>query len=733
MSEQDSGRALATLEKRVAELEAREDELLRVEAELRASRERFELAVRGSRDGIWDWDVRSNAVYYSPRFHELLGLAPGDLDGTIEAWEGRIHEADRDAARSALRDALEHGTPYRTQFRLATKRGGDRWFLARGECLRDAGGRPLRIAGSITDITQYREAEEAFRRSQTVYSRLFDTTRDGLMVTAADGEIVDANPALLRLLGYSLEELRQLPRHALTPAEWESRDQRAVAQSMARGYADQYEKEYLRADGTRLPVEIRVWSVRNEDSESIQLFAAVRDLSERKLAEQRIRRLAFFDALTGLPNRQLFQSRLEEAIDVARGAGLLVAVLFIDLDRFKQVNDSLGHTAGDRLLAAVARRFGEAVRREDLIGRPGDGDDGFSVSRLGGDEFTVVLSVEEREHAAAVARRLQQMLREPFRVDYHEVFLAASIGIAMFPDDGEDAETLTRNADTAMYHAKESGRGIHLFYSDSMNVSGLRKLELEASLRRSLEEGGLRVNFQAQIDAASGHVSGCEALLRWDPPDSEPVAPAEFIPIAEETGLIVPLGEWVLRESCRLVRSWEDAGLEPIPLSVNVSARQFRTNAFPELIESVLAETGLAPERLEIEITESVFLVDGEAVTQLFQRVQDLGVKIALDDFGTGYSALNYLRRFPIDRVKIDQSFVRELTSEGPTRALIEAIISMAHSLGMTVIAEGVELPEQAEILRESGCDGLQGYLFGRPMPPEEFERLLRRCGESKG
>jgi len=731
MSEPDSGRALAALEKRVAELETREDELLRAEAELRDSRERFALAVRGSRDGIWDWDLRSNTVYYSPRFAELLGLGDDELDATMEAWENRLHESDRETTRSALRDHLEHGTPYRAQFRLETKLGGYRWFLARGECLRSAAGEPIRMAGSITDITQYREAEEAFRRSQTVYSRLFETTRDGLLVTALDGQVEDANPALLRLLGYSLEELRRLHGPALTPAEWESRDRRAIQQSVARGYADQYEKEYLRADGTRLPVEIRMWSVREESGGPVQLFAAVRDVSERKLAEQRIRRLAFFDALTGLPNRQLFQSRLEEAIDIARGEGLLVAVLFIDLDRFKQVNDSLGHTAGDRLLAAVARRFGEAVRREDLIGRPGDQADAFSVSRLGGDEFTVVLSVEEREHAAAVARRLQLMLREPFRVDYHEVFIAASIGIAIFPEDGEDAETLTRNADTAMYHAKERGRGIYLFYSDSMNVSSLRKLELEALLRRSLEEGGLRVNFQAQHDAQTGRVSGCEALLRWDPPDSGPVAPAEFIPIAEETGLIVPLGEWVLRESCRLVKSWDAAGLDPIPLSVNVSARQFRTDTFPELVESILRETGLAPERLELEITESVFLVDGEAVAQLFQRVQDLGVKIALDDFGTGYSALNYLRRFPIDRVKIDQSFVRELTTTGPARALIDAIISMAHSLGMTVVAEGVELPEQVEILRETGCDDLQGYLFGRPMPPEEFEQSLERRDSS--
>ncbi len=719
---------LEALEKRVVELEAHEQELLQTEAELRESRERFALAVRGSSDGIWDWDLRTGQVYYSPRFKELLGFAEREFDHTLAVWEDRLHEADREATRAALRAHLRDGAPYRIHYRLRTKHGAYRWFVARGECLRDATGRAIRMAGSISDVTDYREAEQAFSRSQKVYSQLFETTRDGLVVTTPDGQVLDANPALLRMLGYSLEELRALRYQNLTPAEWATHDRRALEQSLSRGYADQYEKEYLRSDGTRLPIETRVWAVRDEAGQPVQLFGAVRDVSERKRAEQHIRRLAFFDALTGLPNRQLFQSRLEEAIENAREQDLLVAVLFIDLDRFKQVNDSLGHSAGDRLLAAVARRFGEAVRREDVMGRPGEEDD-FSVSRLGGDEFTMVLTVEEREHAAAVAGRLQQLLREPFRVDYHEVFVAASIGIAIFPGDGEDAETLTRNADTAMYHAKERGRGIYLFYCDSMNVSGLRKLELEAALRRSLEQGDFQVHFQAQHKATTGEMSGCEALVRWETPETGPVLPGEFIPIAEDTGLIAPLGEWVLREACRQIKAWEEAGYRPVPLSVNVSARQFRDDAFPELVETILSETGISPQHLELEITESVFLVDGEAVADRFRRIQELGVKIALDDFGTGYSALNYLRRFPIDRVKIDQSFVRELTREGPARALIEAIIAMAHSLGMTVVAEGVELPEQAEILRDSACDDLQGFLFGRPIAPSEFEAsLTRRC-----
>ncbi len=725
------GGELSALRARVGELEARPAALTRPDAELRDSRERFELAVAGSSDGLWDWDLRTDRVHYSSRFKELLGYGADEFDDDLDAWIDHLHGDDRDLVLAQLREHLEQDTPFRHEYRLRTKAGGYRWFVARGACLRDGAGAAVRMAGSITDITEQREAAAAVRRSQNTYRALFETIRDGIVITDLNGSIREANPAFLRMLGYGPDQTPEITYQSTTPPEWAAQDERSLRQCLQRGYSDTYEKEYLRRDGSRLPVEIRVWLADpEEDSPSgeRELLAVVRDITERKIAEQRIRHLAFFDGLTGLPNRQLFQARLDEALEEATVSGESVAVLFIDLDRFKQVNDTLGHGAGDRLLSEVARRFSKVVRKNDLIARAGDERDELPIARLGGDEFTVVLHVKGAEDAAVVAERLLRVLRDPFVIESHEVFIGASIGIATFPDDAADAETLTRKADTAMYSAKERGRGIYQFYSESMNATGLRKLEMEMNMRRSLEEGGFEVHYQLQRNARDGRVSGCEALLRWTLPDGEPVSPIEFIPIAEESGLISPLGEWVLREACARSVAWARAGYASLPVSVNVSARQFRSDDFPNRLEAVLRETGIDASRVELEITESAFLTDERSIATAFRRIKDLGVRIALDDFGTGYSSLGYLRRFPIDRVKIDRSFVREISTNPNDRALIDSIIAMVHTLGMEVVAEGVESLEQAEILRACGCDALQGYLFARPVPPAAFERYLERA-----
>ncbi len=729
------GGELGALRARVGELEARLAKLTRTDAELRDSRERFELAVAGSSDGLWDWDLRTDRVYYSSRFKELLGYGDDEFRDDLDAWIEHIHPEDRDLVLAQLHEHLEQDTPFRHEYRLRSRAGAYRWFFARGACLRDDTGAAIRMAGSITDITEQREAAAAVRKSQNTYRALFETIRDGIVITDLGGSILEANPAFLRMLGYPADESPQITYQSMTPPEWAEQDERSLRKCLQRGYSDTYEKEYIRRDGSRIPVEIRVWladPVDDPQHGERQLLAVVRDISERKIAEQRIRHLAYFDGLTGLPNRQLFQTRLDEALEEATTLGESVAVLFIDLDRFKQVNDTLGHGAGDRLLSAVARRFSKVVRRNDLVARASEDGDELPISRLGGDEFTVILHVKEPDDAGIVAERLLRVLRDPFRIESHEVFIGASIGIATFPDDASDAETLTRKADTAMYSAKDRGRGIFQFYSESMNATGLRKLEMEMNMRRSLEEGGFEVHYQLQRNAVHGHVSGCEALLRWTQPDGEPVSPIEFIPIAEESGLINPLGEWVLREACARSVAWEAAGYASIPVSVNVSARQFRSDDFPTRLEAVLQDTGIDPHRVELEITESAFLIDEQSIATAFRRIKDLGVRIALDDFGTGYSSLSYLRRFPIDRVKIDRSFVREISTNPSDRALIDSIIAMVHTLGMGVVAEGVESLEQAEILRAGGCDELQGYLFAKPVPAEEFERYLERIKEEE-
>lgn len=717
------------LERRLRELESREAVSRRTETELLESRERFELAMRGSSDGIWDWDLRSDTVYYAPRFVELLGYEVETFPKELDAWLAHIHDDDRDHVVGELEAHLKDGDRFDVEYRLRTHSGEYQWFHARGECLRDAWGKPIRMAGSISNVSERRAAEKAALESQHTYQTLFETIRDGILVTDLDGKVVEANPALLEMLRYTIDEIRAVTYQDLTPEEHRERDLCAVEQCLDRGYSEHFEKEYLRSDGTRVPIEIRVWlsdTVRGDGRQ--HLIGMVRDITERRQSEERIRRLAYFDDLTGLPNRQLFQNRLDQAIEKAREIERSVAVLFVDLDHFKNVNDTLGHRAGDRLLGAVAQRFAHSIRGNDLVARAGNRDEMSAISRLGGDEFTVLVTVKEREQAGLVAERLLRSLVAPLRIDGHDIFVGASIGIATFPEDAKDAEALTRNADTAMYQAKANGRGVYTFYSESMNAMGLRRLELDTALRRSFEEGAFELFFQQQRHSKRGDIVGCEALLRWKH-EGEYVSPVEFIPIAEETGLIIPLGDWVLEAACRQIQAWDRSGISAIPISVNVAANQFQDDDFPNRLERILGDSGTDAALVELEITESAFMHDAKTIARTFERIKDLGITIALDDFGTGYSSLSYLRRFPIDRVKIDRSFVREITTNDADRALIEAIIGMVHTLGMTVVAEGVETLEQAEILRGAHCDYLQGYLLGRPLPIAEFEASLEAKG----
>ena len=403
-----------------------------------------------------------------------------------------------------------------------------------------------------------------------------------------------------------------------------------------------------------------------------------------------------------------------------------MATLFFDLDEFKRINDSLGHSSGDRLLCQVAERLVSVVRRTDAVGRADSSEAG--VSRLGGDEFTFLLpGISDAQDAGQVAKRALQRLREPFRVDGHEIFVSASIGIAVSPMDGEDVETLLKNADTAMYAAKERSRNSFQFYSRAMNEAAERKLVVEACLREALEQNDLSLHYQPLIDGVTGKTRGAEALLRWDDQELGSLSPSEFIPIAEGTGLIVPVGAWVLRTACEQAQAWQTAGFRPIRMSVNVSGHQLRQPGFIESVRQTLRETGLSPAYLDFEITESTIMQDDEATAEVFRDLDELGVGLVLDDFGTGYSSLSYLRRFAISRVKIDRSFVAEIPGNPEDMAVTAAIVAMAHSLLLTVVGEGVETLEQAQSLRELGCEELQGYLFSAAVPATEFDRFLER------
>jgi diguanylate cyclase (GGDEF)-like protein/PAS domain S-box-containing protein len=438
------------------------------------------------------------------------------------------------------------------------------------------------------------------------------------------------------------------------------------------------------------------------------------EITERKAAQQRAEFLAHHDPLTGLPNRLLLRDRLEQALATARRSHGRVALMFLDLDRFKTINDSLGHPVGDKLLQAVVARLTTCVRESDTI------------SRQGGDEFVIVLrDARDSESVSRLADKIQQRMGEPFRIDQHALSTSFSIGIALFPDDGQDFDSLTQKADTAMYHAKHAGRNAHRFFTEQMNVQAVEHMHLETRLRRAIERAEFVLHYQPQTDLASGAITGVEALVRWQSPDQGLVAPAKFIPIAEETGLIVPLGKWVLGEACRQASAWQAAGLPPFSVAVNLSGLQFRRSDLLETVINALVLADLDSQWLELELTESILIQDAEVTLETARRLKAIGVRLSVDDFGTGYSSLAYLKRFAVDKIKIARPFVRDLVSDADDAAIVRAIVQMAHALKLRTIAEGVESAEVAEELRLSQCDEIQGYWIARPMPADALAAFV--------
>jgi len=456
------------------------------------------------------------------------------------------------------------------------------------------------------------------------------------------------------------------------------------------------------------------------------------DITERKSDEAKILYHAHYDPLTDLPNRTLFFDRLSNAIEAARDDDRLVALLFIDLDRFKVVNDSFGHIVGDRLLKMAAERLKACVRETDVVARYG-GDEfaaltEHTVARLGGDEFTIILQdIAEPHDSAVVAGRVIEALSEPFQLNRFEAFIGASVGITTFPSDGDDAITMLRNADMAMYRAKESGRNAYRFFTPEMNAAAVARMDLQNDLHRALERGEFSVVYQPIFEPATARVAGAEALIRWNHPTRGLVPPDQFIPLAEDTGLIVPIGEWVLRTACAEASVWQEMGWPGLGISVNLSRRQLQRNLSQDDVRQVLVETGLPAHLLAFEITESLIMDDTDHALSWFKAIKDMGISLSIDDFGTGYSSLGYLKHFPVDVVKIDRSFVSDLDVAGGDVALIEGIIALAHSLGLRVVAEGVETTEQLEFLRSHKCDLAQGYLFSKPLAAEDFRTLMSR------
>ena len=470
----------------------------------------------------------------------------------------------------------------------------------------------------------------------------------------------------------------------------------------------------IRRDGFEIPIEDCVAPIHDREGHATGSVIVFRDVSAARAMALQTTYSAHHDFLTGLPNRMLLNDRINQAIALALRHKKHVAVLFLDLDGFKHINDSLGHPTGDKLLQSVARRLVNCVRTAD------------TVSRQGGDEFVVLLSeVERSEDAALSARRILQAVAEAHSFDQHDLHITTCIGVSVYPDDGLDAETLIKNADTAMYQAKENGRQSFQFFKPAMNVRAVERQSIEESLRRALERREFAVHYQPKINLKTGEITGAEALLRWTHPTRGSVSPAQFIPVAEDCGLIVPIGNWVLREACRQARAWMDAGLPLASMAVNISSMEFRNENFLAGVFAVLKNTSLDPRSLEVELTESVLMKHAESAASILNTLRASGVQLAVDDFGTGYSSLSYLRKFPVDALKIDQSFVRQITTAPGETGIVAAVISMGRSLKLRIVAEGVETQEEMAFLQANYCEEAQGYYFGRPMSPQQFAKLL--------
>jgi len=682
---------------------------------LRAREEHLTLALWGSGEHFWDFDLGRRQLHLLHSDEGEPGSGTGLSVTTRQAAVPPVHPHDRAQVRQRLRAHLRGIEPlFTSEHRIDPHGEGDWvWVRVRGRTVeRDAAGRPRRLAGTARDTTASRHAD-AERR---IASEVLRSMGEAVAVLDRDLHFVAVNPAFSRITGYGDAQVLGRPFALLDSGRRDGRD-RALHDEFARGGQWQGNLWMTRRDGEEILCHVRHNGIGDASGESSFHVVVLSDITEQKRAEQELRYLANYDPLTGLPNRSLLSERLARAIVRARREGGHVAVLFLDLDRFKDVNDSLGHAAGDRVLRAAAERVQQAVGPH------------HTVARLGGDEFTVVLeglaSADAAEHTA---RRVLEAFAAPLVFgEHHEISICPSIGISLFPTHAQVPTELLKHADTAMYQAKAAGRRTWQVYSADMDESTRRRATLAGLLRRVLERDELTVVYQPRYSLRERRVVGAEALLRWRNPDFGVVPPDQFIPLAEDTGLILEIGEWVLKEACTTLRQWREAGLHGLRMSVNVSAIQLLRGDLAATLARILAETGVSSGQLELELTESAIMANVERSASVLHACRALGVGVAVDDFGTGYSSLAYLKRLPLTTLKIDQEFVGDLTRDPDDEAITSTVIAMGHSLALTVVAEGVETAGQLQFLREHGCDEIQGHYIAAAMAREDCLAFIRQ------
>jgi len=683
----------------------------RAETSLVESEARIRAILDTAVDGILVVDEASRVVFANPAISRITGYSDKELQD--RPLTDLMPERFRDRHETGFNRYLGSGQPTMPWRELAFMlRHRDGHEIPVEVSIGERGGAGQRqFIGILRDVSERRQGEERLRQS----AKVFESTADGVSITDTAGNMIAVNRAFTEITGYTeAEALGRNPR-ILKSGRHDQPFYQAVWNSIAQTGSWSGEIWNRRKSGEIYPEWLTISSVTDATGKLTNYVGVFSDISQIKQSEAEREHLAHFDPLTDLPNRLLFNARLDHALQRAERDGTLLTVLFIDLDRFKTVNDALGHPAGDRVLREVSRRLQLSTRAEDTL------------ARLGGDEFVIALEGEgSPAQASAMAEKLLVALTRPYELDTQTVFVGASIGISTYPEDGRDAATLLKNADAAMHQSKEDGRDTYRFYNAAMTRSARERLALEANLRRAIEQQEFLLCYQPQIDVGGGEIIGVEALVRWDHPASGLIAPDRFIPLAEETGLIVPLGEWVLFTACTQARAWlDDAGLPPLRVAVNLSPRQFRQSNLAAHVRAVLDASGLPAELLELEITESAIMDNPDQAIATLRELKQLGITISIDDFGTGYSSLAHLKRFPIDKLKIDQSFIRDIPQDQSDMEIAATIVAMARNLRLKVLAEGVETEEQLTFLQIHGCDAYQGYLCSRPVPAPELEQWL--------
>ncbi|MFC3269898.1 EAL domain-containing protein [Vulcaniibacterium thermophilum] len=680
--------------------------------QIREREERLKLALWGSGEQFFDYDLRSGEVHRM-RVHDQSGTPEiAVLTSTMENRE--IHPDDAAAVAERLQQHLAGEAPeFVSEHRVRGREGKWCWVRTRGRVVeRDADGRALRVAGTVRDITLSRREE----RDRRIATEVLRSMAEAVVVIDLDYRFVSSNPAFSRMTGYSEDEIIGKPAALLDSSQHEPGFYLQIRADLVTHGHWAGELWQRRKDGSEFLCWLQTTAVHDSEGRRTHYVAVLSDITEQKRTEQELRYLANYDTLTNLPNRTLLAERLSRAIVRARRHGHRVAVLFLDLDRFKDINDSLGHATGDRILRATAARLQQA------LGPP------HTVARLGGDEFTVVLeNLQTPEEAERIANELLRSFEEPLSIDNRlEVSMSPSIGIALYPDHAQVPTDLLKYADTAMYQAKAAGRRTYMRYTEAMDLATRRRATIAAALRNVLDRNELRLVFQPKLDLASGRITGVEALLRWNSPEHGDIPPAIFVPLAEENGLILEIGQWALREACHVLRYWRQLGLDDLTVAVNVSALQLQRGSMADTVATTLAESGLPAECLELELTETVLMANAEQNAVTLQRFRHLGVGLAIDDFGTGYSSLAYLKRLPINTLKIDKAFIGDLTTDPEDEAITATVIAMAHSLGLKVIAEGVETRAQLEFLRQHGCHEVQGFWISEPLEAAQCLAFLR-------